>query len=74
MEFEFVHLALIHVDGDLGDELAELFDASLDLVVGAILKVLHNSVHVGDEGMGIVLAILDVGVLIIKSAFDNTGN
>ena len=70
----FGHFALFHVDGDLGDKLAELFDASFNLVFGAILKVLHNSVHVGDEGVGIVLAILKAfdGVLGIKSAADKT--
>ena len=75
VEFEFVYLALIHVDVDLGDELAELFNASLNLVLGAILKVLRDSVHVGDEGVGIVLAFLKAfGILSVKSAFDNTAN
>ena len=75
VEFEFVYLALIHVDVDLGDELAELFNASLNLVLGAILKVLRDSVHVGDEGVGIVLAILEAfGVISVKSAFDNTAD
>ena len=75
MPIIFFHFTLTHVDVDLGDDLAELFDASLNLVVGAILKVLLNSVHVGDEGVGIVLAILEAfGVISVKSAFNNTAN
>ena len=76
--------ALLRKVSDLGDELADLVDASANLVVlamvvvmvvGAILKVLHSKVNVVDDLTGIELASLKVfDLLSLKSAFENTIN
>ena len=78
--------ALLRDESDLRDELADLVDASTNLVVGAmglvvvmvvgtILKVLHSKVNVVNDFVGIELASLEVfDLLSLKSAFENTVN
>ena len=86
----FNNLAYLHGGSDLGEEQAELFDAVFNhalvvmppavwaivlvLVAIAMLKVSYNLVDLGYEGADIPNACLNVDLLRLKSAFDNTVN
>ena len=54
-------IAVLHGGGDLGDERAELIDASGNLVEGAILEVLESGFQVGNKGADILDASFNVG-------------
>ena len=66
-------LTVLHGGGDLGYELAELVDASGNLVEGAGLEVLNGSGHMGDEGVDVLDASLKaVNVLSLESTNEDT--
>ena len=66
-------LTVLHGGGDLGYELAELVDASGNLVEGAGLEVLNGSGHMGDEGVDVLDASLKaVNMLSLESTNEDT--
>ena len=66
-------ITVLQGSGDLGYELAELVDASGNLMEGAILEVIHGDGDVGYEGINILDASLEaVDVLSLESANEYT--
>ena len=64
-------LTVLHRGGDLGDELAELVDASGNLAEGALLEVLHGGVHVADEWVDVLDASLKVVDMLGRECTDD---
>ena len=66
-------LTVLHGGGDLGDEMAELVNASGNLVEGSSLEVLNGVGNMTDEGVDVLDASLEVvNVLCLESTYEDT--